>query len=157
MTLTGTPGHRYHRCGICGFMTGINEDWRKHIQKGCRPPKTKVKEMAYNPEEKFVVEKIKKQTVDTDEVTEIKEGVLEDFVTNWATFDKDGSADKKQPAIQVKTQCGSSILISLPAGKSVHPNSKLGKWIKTYGKAPHVGQVVTSTTNDKGFFNVVLQ
>lgn len=93
--------------------------------------------------------------IDT-EVTSIDEGKISSFVKDWGTFDKTGSADPNQEAIQVKTDIGASVLIALPKTKEFHPKSKLGKWIKTYGKAPFVGQKVRAMTDTSGFFNVVL-
>jgi len=90
------------------------------------------------------------------EVTEIKSGVLKDFVKDWQTFDKTGNANPDQSSILVKTGAGASMLIALPEGKTYHPNSKLGKWIRTYKKAPHVKQKVKVMTDENGFNNIIL-
>jgi hypothetical protein len=98
----------------------------------------------------------KKPTLDSDKVVAIDEGTLGKFVKTWEIFDPEGRSDRNQPAIEVKTEAGSKLMIALPATKSAHPRSKMGQWIKKYGKPPYVGQEVTSTPNADGFYRIVL-
>jgi hypothetical protein len=114
-----------------------------------------VDEMTYNSEG-WKETKIEVGKILETEVLEIKEDKISTFVKNWDTFDKTGSADPNAPAILVVTSVGANVLISLPKGKDYHPKSKLGKWIKTYGKAPYLGQKVRAMVDSSGFYNIVL-
>jgi hypothetical protein len=109
----------------------------------------------YNPDG-WTEKEVNAGAISETEVSEIKNGVLKDFVKDWSTFDKAGTANPEQTAILVKTGAGASMLISLPEGKTYHPNSKLGKWIKTYKKAPYKGQKVKVMTDENGFNNILL-
>lgn len=112
--------------------------------------------MAYKAEAYKIGKEEKKPTLDNDEVISILEGTLGGFVAEWEKFDPKGQSDKAQPAILVKTKAGSEMLIALPKTDEAHPRSKMGQWLAKYGKAPHVGQEVTSTPNKDGFYRIVL-
>ena len=47
-------------------------------------------------------------------------------------------------------------IINLPLGGIVNPRSKLGRWIKQYGKAPFIGQKVKVKFNAEGRGEVIL-
>jgi len=112
--------------------------------------------MAYNPSgyKEAKVADVGKQI--DDEVTEIVEGKLSDFVKNWETFDKSGNANPEQPTINVKVKCGASILIPLPPGTEFHPKSKMAKWVNTYSKPPSKGQKVRCIMDKSGFYRIML-
>ena len=112
--------------------------------------------MAYKADNYKLGKEEKKPTLDNDKIVSVSEGTLGGFVSDWEKFDPEGRSDKDQPAIEVKTTAGSKLLIALPAGPNAHPRSKMGLWIKKYGRAPHVGQEVTSTPNADGFYRIVL-
>lgn len=112
--------------------------------------------MAYKADTYKLGKEEKKPTLDSDKVVSVVEGTLGSFVKNWETFDPEGRSDRNQPAIEVKTEAGSKLMIALPSGPSAHPRSKMGQWLKKYGKAPYVGQEVTSTPNADGFYRIVL-
>ena len=112
--------------------------------------------MAYKSDAYTLGKEEKKPTLDDDKVIAVTEGTLGGFVKDWEKFDPEGRSDKEQPAIEVTTASKARLMIALPAGKNAHPRSKMGQWIKKYGKAPHVGQEVTSTPNSEGFYRIVL-
>lgn len=112
--------------------------------------------MKYDPNGNWKEAKIEVGKIVETEVLEIKEGPMDSFVKDWATFDKSGSANPKQDAIHVMTDTGASVLIGLPKTTDFHPKSKFGKWIKTYGRPPYVGQKVRAMVDSSGFYNVVL-
>lgn len=112
--------------------------------------------MAYNGSGYKLGKEEKRPTLDDDKVVKIEDGTLGGFVKDWEKFDPEGRSEKDQPAIQVTTQAGSRLMIALPAGNAAHPRSKMGQWIAKYGKAPFVGQEVTSSPNKEGFYRIIL-
>jgi len=95
-------------------------------------------------------------------VTEVNEGVQDDFRTD-AYFDKiEDSKEKveqirKSPALQIVTENGAELVINLPANNRISPKSKLAMFKKTYGDFPKVGMKVSTKTDDNGFFRIVLE
>jgi len=48
-------------------------------------------------------------------------------------------------------------IFSMPESLSeIHPKSTLGKFFKTYGSFPELGQEINIKINDKGFFDVII-
>ena len=114
----------------------------------------RIEKMAYDG--KYSVKDVKVGTMNEVEVSEIKEGKLKELTGNWESFNKQGNADPDQPAIRVVTTSKAQVTIALPEGDECHPKSKLGRWIKTYGKAPFKGQKVRTMVNADGFEEIVL-
>lgn len=106
----------------------------------------------------YEVERVKTGTQVEDEVVEIKEGTLKDFVKgSWEKFDKFGKSNPSDPAILVKTALGVQMLINVPKnGIKVSGNSHLGRWILTYDKEPFLHQTIKCVMNSNGFYEVYL-
>jgi hypothetical protein len=52
---------------------------------------------------------------------------------------------------------GDKASFNIPKPKAkMHPNSKLAKFLKRYGKAPHIGQEVKLENNEGGFWTLVI-
>jgi hypothetical protein len=98
----------------------------------------------------------------TTKITAIKEGTKADFYGDeyWAAIKEDKAsieAQKKQPALEVATENGATVVIAIPANKVVNPKSNLALWKKTYGKYPEVGQQINTKTDENGFQKVVIE
>lgn len=98
-------------------------------------------------------EDIKPGEKEDTEVVEVKEGVQTDFRTDnyWEKVEdtkENIEKMKEQPAIEVKTENGASLVINMPASKKVNPKSNLGLWKATYGDYPKVlGLAVSCIVN----------
>lgn len=113
----------------------------------------------YKPENVEVkkVEKREEGIEVEDEVTEIKDGTLGSFIKDWETYNKNGNSKKDDPVIYVCCSTGARKIVKLTPDGKYHPKSTMGSWMKTYKKAPFVGQKVKSVTNENGFFEIVLR
>ena len=114
--------------------------------------------MKYNAEG-WVEKEIENKAGDIVEgtVSEIEDGTLGKFVKDFSKFDKSGKSNKEQPAILVKTSAKSaSLMIALPEGKDYHPKSKMAQYIRTYKKAPFIGQKIKAMSDENGFYNLIL-
>jgi hypothetical protein len=107
-------------------------------------------------EGKYKVKDVKAGTMNEVTVSEIKEGNLKELVGNWEKFNKQGEANPEQRAIKVVTSSKAARTVPLPEGDECHPKSIMGRWIKTYGAAPFVGQKVKTMVNADGFEDIVL-
>ena len=95
-------------------------------------------------------------------ITEIKEGVQEDFRSEsyWASTDlskQEIAEAKKKAAIEIVCDNGASLVVNLPSGETAHPKSTLGKFAKTYGSMPKVGLKVSTKMDTNGFYRVVIE
>lgn len=89
-------------------------------------------------------------------VTEIKEGVLSDFV-NKDTLASWKHADPGATAIQVTVKMEGlgwtrSKTIQYPTNGQVHPNSTLAKWKLGYGNYPTMGQTISLIADEDGMY-----
>ena len=106
-------------------------------------------------------EEMKEGTKEETTVTKMNEGIQEDFRTDkyWESFEDKSKIKeaKKQPCLELETENGSRMVMTLPSGKAIHPKSNLAKFKKTYGKYPEIGMKVTTKLDENGFQRVVIE
>lgn len=113
----------------------------------------------YKPEDVKVKKKEKREEgiEIEDEVTKVDEGIMGSFIKNWESYNTNGQSNKDDPALCVTCQSGARKIVKLRSDNQYHEKSGMGMWVKTYKKAPFVGQKVKSVTNENGFFEIVLR
>lgn len=113
----------------------------------------------YKPEEVSVkkIEKREEGLEVEDEIVKVEDGTLGSFIKDWDTYNKNGQSKKEDLAICVFGSTGAKKIIKLREDNQYHPKSAMGVWLKTYKKAPYVGQKVKSVTNENGFFEIILR
>ena len=94
-------------------------------------------------------------------VSEIKKGLLGEFIPKESLKFADSAEDReeraKAPSIQVKTENGASKVLALPKSGTIHPKSALALWKKTYKEYPKVGQEVETEMDEQGFQRIILK
>lgn len=92
-------------------------------------------------------------------VTEIKSGVLGDFIEQ-SVLDTWKNANANDPAIEIHATTSEGFIrkrtLPTPKNEEVYPSSNLGKWKKTYGQYPHEGQEIYLIADGEGFYQFVL-
>ena len=107
-------------------------------------------------------EEAKVGAVSKTTISAISEGKGKDFRTEgyWEntnlTKQQIGDA-KEQPAIEIKTENGASMVMNMPKGKVIHPKSTLAKFKKTYGAYPSEGLSVDTKLDENGFNRIVIE
>ena len=107
-------------------------------------------------------EEVKAGARQQTKVASVTEGTQEDFRSEryWEHIEDtpDNIAKMKvQPAIEVKTYNGASMVLNMPLANLISPKSNLAAWKRTYGAYPFVGQEVSTKVDEKGFNRVVLE
>lgn len=93
------------------------------------------------------------------EVTQILEGRVRDFVRDFEKYKRGskGKASMDDPAIRVITSFKAALMITLPKDNIVTQKSFLGRWKRTYGDYPKVGQKVKAICNNRGYYDIYLE
>lgn len=110
--------------------------------------------MVYDPKKFKEIEMPKIGTSIKGKVTDLNEGILRDFLSpdileKWDKSDP----ESKQLEVVILLENGQTRkkLVALPDDGQVFPSSNMGKWKKTFGAYPHIGQEVFLIVDAEGF------
>lgn len=98
-------------------------------------------------------EEVKAGDTEKTKITELKAGVLKDFV-NKEYIKKAGEAVGDQKAIRITTENGADLTMTTP--KKISPNAHIAKFKRQYGKYPEKDMEVTTIIDEDGYSKIIL-